>query len=78
MFFDNRTDADKFYLAKVGVVSYNESSGSEKLTNTTYLVQASGFQTALASLLEHFKGTTLDYKVLSLSESKILDAFIHD
>ena len=78
VFFNSRSDADKFYLAKVGEVTVNESTGAEKLSNTAYLVQASGFQSALTSLTEHFKGTTLDYRVLSISESKILDVYIHD
>lgn len=76
--FNSATTADKFYLAKVGIVTINESTGAEKLSNYSHLIQASNFSAALDVLIDNYKGTMMDYKILSVAETKILDVYRHE
>lgn len=64
-----------FYCAKVGFITLDEKSGVEKTTTSTMLVQAEDFDGAVKNLKELMKGTMSDWKVVSISESNILDVY---
>lgn len=64
-----------FYIAKVGFIALDEKSGVEKVTTSTMLVEAEDFDGAVKNLKELMKGTMSDWKVISISESNILDVY---
>ena len=68
-------EADKFYLAKVGFITLDEKSGVEKRSITEILVGASDFDDALQTFKDGMKHTTVDYELVSLAESPILEVF---
>lgn len=68
-------NGDRFFKAKVMFVSLDEKSGTEKETPTNMLVQASNPEEALKVLDIGMKGTIADYKVASMTETKIVDIF---
>lgn len=73
VFFDEK-DGDKWFKAKLSFISFDESSGKEKRSNTTYLVQANTFAEALRNI-ENFMDGGNDYVTANISETKILDVY---
>ncbi|MBQ0074574.1 MAG: DUF4494 domain-containing protein [Prevotella sp.] len=66
-------DAEKFYKCKVAFISLDEKSGKEKQQSAVYLVGANSTEEAhknLADVMGHGIG---EYKVTSVSETKIVD-----
>lgn len=68
-------EGDKWYLAKVGLISVDPKSGVEKRTISQILVQASGFKSAFDNLLTYMKGTLSDYDIVSISETPLIDVY---
>lgn len=66
---------DRYYLVKVSFITLDEKSGAEKKSVTQILVQASGFEDALAKFNEGMKGTMADFEIASISETMIMDVF---
>lgn len=73
VFFDEK-DGNKWFKAKLSFISFDESSGKEKRSNTTYLVQANTFAEALRNI-ENFMDGGNDYVTANISETKILDVY---
>lgn len=73
VFFDEK-DGDKWFKAKLSFISYDETSGKEKRSNSTYLVQANTFAEALHNI-EKFMDGGNDYVTANISETKILDVY---
>lgn len=73
VFFDEK-DGDKWFKAKLSFISYDETSGKEKRSNSTYLVQANTFAEALCNI-ENFMDGGNDYVTANISETKILDVY---
>lgn len=71
-------NADKFYKAKVAFITIDERTGREKRTNYNYLVQATDIMNAAYNINELFRGSMVDYVLLSLGETKVLDFFGHN
>ena len=69
------TDKDKYFLAKVALVTVDEKSGVEKKSMTSILVNAEDFDGAYKGLQEGMKGTMSDWELSALSETTILDFF---
>lgn len=67
------TDGDLWYKAKLAFISVNEKTGTEKRENVYYLVQASDFHGALRNITKEMNGTMMDYVILSIVETKIVD-----
>lgn len=66
---------DRWYLVKVGFETVNEKTGTMKTTPAQMLVQAYDFDEALVNFKESMKGTMADYRILSISETAIMDIF---
>lgn len=73
VFFDEK-DGDKWFKAKLSFISYDETSGKEKRSNSTYLVQANTFAEALRNI-EKFMDGGNDYVTANICETKILDVY---
>ena len=76
--FSDLDDDDKWYKAKCQFITIDEKSEKEKRSNVTYLVQAKSLARALRYVDEAISKSMLDYDIVSLSETKIIDVFEHD
>lgn len=68
-------DSGRYYLAKVGYITIDEKSGSEKTAESHLLVGEEDFQTAYGTLLDELRKSVSDWKIISLAETAILDVF---
>lgn len=70
-----RGPGDWWYKVKANFITINETTGVEKRTAFCYLVQATDFKCAYDRFVEGMKGTTIDYEIFSIAETKIMDVF---
>lgn len=68
-------NGDYYFKAKVMFITIDEKSGAEKMSASMMLVQADSFQHAIDNLNAGMKGTMADYKIVSVTETKIMDVF---
>ncbi len=66
-------NADKYYRVKANTIIIDELSGKEKKTPVTYLVKAQGVEQARKAIEELYSHTMIDYVIVSVVETKILD-----
>lgn len=66
---------DRWYLVKVNFITLDEKSGVEKKSTSQILVQAFGFDNAVANFKEGMEGTMADYEIGSVTETMIMDVF---
>ena len=78
IFFSDKDDDDKWFSAKLQFITIDEKSENEKRSNVNYLVQAKSLARALRYVDEVIGKSMLDYDIVSLSETKIIDVFEHD
>lgn len=77
LFFSNDMKDDIWYKAKLYFVTLDEKSGADKKTYTNILIQALDLRNAIKRLDEGMKGTMADYKIVSISETKIMDVYLY-
>ncbi|MBR1889434.1 MAG: DUF4494 domain-containing protein [Alloprevotella sp.] len=75
IFQSDNTDDDKFYKLKLSFITLDEKSGKEKRMSQQLLVQADGLKTSIKRLEEELKGTTIDYDIVAVTETPIIDLF---
>ena len=66
---------DRFYKAKLKLVTLDEKTGAEKESSYFVLVLANDFEEALQKLNKGLKGTMMDYRIHTVTETKILEVF---
>ena len=71
------TTDDKWYKAKLQFITIDEKTEKEKRSNVTYLVQAKSLARALRYIDEVMGKTMIDYDVVGLNETKLMDVFEH-
>lgn len=77
IFFSDVDDDDKWYKAKLQFITIDEQSEKEKRSSVTYLVQAKSLARALRYIDEVMGKTMIDYDVIGLNETKLMDVFEH-
>lgn len=75
IFFSDVDDDDKFYTCKLQFITIDEKSEKEKRSNVTYLVQAKSLARALRYVDDVMGKSMLDYDIVGLNETKVLDVF---
>lgn len=78
IFFSDLDKDDKFFKARLSFITINEKTQKEKKSPVTYLIQAANLELARTYIDDVMEGTTIDYEVNSIVETKILDVFEHD
>lgn len=73
VFYDE--NGDYYFKAKVLFICIDEKSGAEKMSASMMLVQADSLQHAIDNLNAGMKGTMADYKIASITETKIMDVY---
>ena len=77
VFFSDKDDDDYWYKAKLQFILIDEKSNKEKRSNVTYLVQAKSMHRAINNIDEVMGKTMIDYDVVGLNETKLMDVFEH-
>ena len=75
IFFAENPSADRYYKAKLVFITIDEKSDNEKRQNVTYLVHADNFNAAVKNIDEVMGGTMIDYEIVSIAETQIMDGF---
>lgn len=75
---DDSPNADKYYKAKVAFITIDERTEKEKRSNVNYLVQAANLGKAVVNINDFFCVTTLDYVIVSIAETRVMDIFFHE
>lgn len=75
IFFSDAPSDDRWFRAKLNFITLDEKSGKEKRTAVNYLVQGSSLQSALKNIEAVMDTTMVDYVVVGLTETLIMDVF---
>lgn len=75
-FSDNEKD-DKWYKAKLQFITIDEKTEKVKHQIVYYLVQGNSTESAQKNINEVMGHTMIDYVIVSIVETKILDVFEH-
>ena len=75
IFFSDADSDDKWYRAKLAFITIDEKTEKEKRSNVVYLVQAASLDNARQYVNEVMDKTVIDYEVISISETPIMDVF---
>ncbi|MBA7489032.1 MAG: DUF4494 domain-containing protein [Prevotella sp.] len=75
IFFSDADSDDKWYRAKLAFTTIDEKTEKEKRSNVVYLVQAASLDNARQYVNEVMGKTMIDYEVVSISETPIMDVF---
>ena len=75
IFFSDLDDDDKWYKAKCQFITIDDKSAKEKRSNVTYLVQAKSLARAIRYVDEVIGKSMLDYDIVGINETKVLDVF---
>lgn len=67
--------ADKWFKCKISFIIPDEKSGKEKRVAQNYLVQASNLQNAIIRIEEYLNTGQLDYNIVAINETLIMDVF---
>lgn len=67
--------ADKWFKAKLVFITVDEKYSKEKKTTTHFIVSASDINNAHICVVEHMKGSVMDFEIATLDETKIMDIF---
>lgn len=67
--------ADKWFKAKLMYITIDEKTGKEKKQAVHFIVRASDINNAHICVVEHMKGSVMDYEIATLDETKIMDLF---
>lgn len=77
IFFSDMDDDDKWYKAKLLSIIIDDKTEKEKRSPVNYLVQAKSLARALRYIDEEMGKTMIDYEVVALQETKLMDVFEH-
>lgn len=72
------SNADKYYKLRAAFISVDEKTEKEKRSNVNFLVQGSSVHNALENFDSFMGGTMLDYSIVSVAETRIMDVFFHE
>lgn len=77
IFFEDvsETAGDKWYKAKLAFITIDEKTEKEKRTLVNYLVQGSSLENARKNIDEVMGGTMIDYIIIGVNETKVMDVF---
>lgn len=73
LFLSNEEEDDRYFKARVNIISVDERSGKEKRTGVNILIQAMTLEKALSKLLEQLGKEAQDYEVASIGETQLMD-----
>lgn len=70
-------EGDRYYRCKLEYITLDEKSGSEKKQGVFFLVQARTIEEARNTIVDGMKKTMIDYDIVKIEETKIMDVFLY-
>lgn len=70
-------NGDRYYRCKLEYITLDEKSGSEKKQGMYFLVQARTIEEARNTIVDEMKKTMIDYDIVKIEETKIMDVFLY-
>ncbi len=70
-------NADRYYKVRAAFITFDEKTEREKRSNMNFLVQASSLRNAIDNFDTFMGSTIIDYSVVSVQETKLMDIFFH-
>ena len=77
IFFSDIDIDDKWFKARLAFITLDEKTEKEKRSSVTYLVQAHSVSGAVKHVEEVMSSTMIDYEIVGIAETKIMDVFEH-
>lgn len=77
IFFSDIDTDDRFFKVKLQFITIDEKTEKEKRSNVIYLVQAHTLQQAIKNIEEVMSSTMIDYAIVAVQETQIMDVFEH-
>ena len=71
------SNADKYYKVRAAFITFDEKTEREKHSNTNFLVQASSLHNAVDNFDTFMRSSMIDYSIVSVQETKLMDIFFH-
>ena len=78
LFYSDEVSADKWFKGKLAFITLNEKTNKEKRTFQNVLIQASDLRDAVKKLDEGMKGSMVDYVIMSIQETAIMDVYEYE
>ena len=78
IFFSDIDTDDRFFKVKLQFITIDEKTEKEKRSNVIYLVQAHILQQAIKNIEEVMSITMIDYAIVAVQETQIMDVFEHN
>ena len=78
IFFSDIDTDDRFFKVKLQFITIDEKTEKEKRSNVIYLVQAHTLQQAVKNIEEVMSSTMIDYAIVAVQETQIMDVFEHN
>lgn len=78
IFFSDIDTDDRFFKVKLQFITIDEKTEKEKRSNVIYLVQAHTLQQAVKNIEEVMSSTMIDYAIVAVQETLIMDVFEHN
>ena len=78
IFFSDIDTDDRFFKVKLQFITIDEKTEKEKRSNVIYLVQAHTLQQATKNIEEVMSSTMIDYAIVAVQETQIMDVFEHN
>ena len=75
VFFSENPNDDRWYKVKAQFIIIDEKTEKEKYSTVTYLVQSNNLQNAVKGICEVLDKGMQDWKLASITETKLLDVF---
>ena len=72
---DGLSTADKWFKAKLMLVTFDGKTDKEKKQAVYFIVKASDINDAHTVVVQHMKTSFVDYEIATLDETKIMDIF---
>lgn len=75
LFFSDKTEDEYWYKVKLEFITIDEKSEREKRSTVIYLVQGANIHRALSNIVEVMGTTALDYEIIDIKKTKIVDVY---
>ena len=70
-------NADRYYKVRAAFITFDDKTERVKRSNTNFLVQASSLRNAIDNFDTFMGSTMIDYSIVSVQETKLMDIFFH-
>ena len=71
-------EEEYWYKFKISLITLNEKTGIEKENKCQFLVQCDNIQEAFKRIVKEMRNSVSDYRIISITETKILDVITEE